>query len=291
MVQAEIGRWIMKIVVTGGSGALGRAVIAELSTHGHDVLNLDRRPHPDGFRPTWAADLTDSGTLYQACRGAAGLVHLAAYMAPNLTADTDTFNTNVAITYNALKAASDMGVTRAVTASSTAAYGFIYGPDGLAPDYLPIDEDHPSRPTDAYGLSKVVGERIADAIVAGGAMSVASLRFPGVNIDPDYRILAHRMDDPGARRSGFWAYIDVRDAATACRLALEAELDGHQVLNVAAPDTSMRQPTEDLIRDYFPGVADLRPGQGSHWSGVDSSRAARLIGFRARHGWRDQLAE
>ena len=46
-------------------------------------------------------------------------------------------------------------------ASSTAAYGYIYGAADAVPDYLPVDEDHPCRPTDPYGLSKVVGERIA----------------------------------------------------------------------------------------------------------------------------------
>lgn len=282
---------MMKIVVTGGSGSLGRVVIAELRGHGRDVLSLDRRPHPDGFRPSWTVEMTDSGGLYEAFRDAAGVVHLAAYMAPGLTSDSNTFNTNVAATYNVLNAASVMAVECVVVASSTAAYGFIYGADGLEPDYLPIDEDHPCRPTDPYGLSKVVGERIADAFAVAGGMSIVSLRFPGINFDPAFEVLAARMADPGPRRSGFWAYVDARDAAAACRLALEAELDGHHVLNVAAPGSSMREPSEELIGRFLPGVADLRPGPGSHWSGVDSSRAEHLLGFRAQHGWRDRIAE
>ncbi len=280
----------MKIVVTGGSGSLGQAVIAELIGHGHDILNLDRKPHPGGFRPSWTVDLTEPGGIFEACHGAAGVVHLAAYMAPNVTTDCNIFNTNVAVAYNVLKAAADMGVQRLVVASSTAAYGFIYGPDGQEPDYLPIDEDHPSRPTDAYGLSKVVGERIADAFASTHRMSIVSLRFPGLNFDPAFTQLRERMSDPGARRSGFWAYLDARDAAAACRLALEADLDGHHVINVAAPTTSMGESSEELIRRFLPGVSDVRAGEGAHWSGVDSSRAERLLGFRAQYRWEDQAA-
>ncbi len=278
----------MKVVVTGGSGSLGQAVIAELCGHGYDVLNLDRKPHPGGFHPSWTVELTEPASLFEACHGVAGVVHLAAYEKPGLTTDCNTFNTNVTITYNVLKAASDMGVKRVVMASSTAAYGFIYGPDGGEPAYLPIDEDHPSEPTDPYGLSKVVGERIADSFASQQGMSIVSLRFPGINFDPDFKPLRERMSDPGARRNVFWAYVDARDAATACRLALEADLDGHHVINVAAPTTSMREPSAELIRRFLPGVTDIRRNGGARWSGVDSRRAERLLGFRAQYRWEDQ---
>ena len=277
----------MKIVVTGGSGSLGQVVIAELCGHGHEVLNVDRKSHPGGFQPSRTVELTDPDTLFEACQGAAGVVHLAAYEKPGITTDCNTFNTNVAITYNVFKAASDMGVKRVVVASSTAAYGFIYGPDGAEPDYLPVDEDHPSGPTDPYGLSKVVGERIADSFASEQRLSIASLRFPGINFDPEFKRLRERMGDPGARRNVFWAYVDVRDAATACRLALEADLSGHHVINVAAPTTCMREPSAELIRRFLPGVTDIRPNDGTHWSGINSSHAERLLGFRAQYRWED----
>lgn len=64
-------------------------------------------------------------------------------------------------------------------ASSTAAFGFIYAKNLWAPDYLPLDESHPSKPQDSYGLSKVVGEQIADSIAtAHEVMTISSLRFP-----------------------------------------------------------------------------------------------------------------
>jgi nucleoside-diphosphate-sugar epimerase len=215
-------------------------------------------------------------------------VHLAAFQAPGMTSDCETFNSNTAMTYNALRAAADCAVGSIVLASSTAAYGYIYGAEEAAPDYLPVDEVHPCRPTDPYGLSKVVGERIADSFAADRELQITSLRFPGINFDPGFRQMKQRMGDPGARRSGFWAYIDVRDAAAACRLALEADLGaGHRVFNVAAPTTSMREPTEALVRRHFPGVTDLRPKPDACWSGIDSSRAERELRFLARYRWED----
>src|SRR5689334_21344190 len=133
----------MKIVITGGSGRLGQHVIQELLEHGHDVLSLDRAPLPTPPCPSWVADLTCIGSLYQALHGPSGLIHLAAYQAPGLTTDSETFTNNVSATYNVLKAAFDLGVQRVVLASSIAAYGFIYAPRPWPPDYLPLDERHP----------------------------------------------------------------------------------------------------------------------------------------------------
>ncbi|MEA2907749.1 MAG: hypothetical protein QOI12_5136 [Alphaproteobacteria bacterium] len=280
----------MKIVVTGGSGGLGRQVIAELGAHGYQVLNLDRVPHPGGFQPSWTVDLANSGALHEACANAGGIIHLAAYIAPGLTSDCMTFNSNATLTYNVLKAASDMGVRRAVIASSISAYGFLYGPPGWTPDYLPIDETHPCRPVDPYGLSKLVGETIADSFARRDAMTIVSFRFPGVNYDASYQRIKTFMSDPAHRRTGFWSYLDVRDAAAACRLALEAKLSGHHVFNAAAPASNMREPTADLIARFYPELRDIRRNERTNWSGIDSSKAARELGFRPQFSWEQHLA-
>jgi nucleoside-diphosphate-sugar epimerase len=281
----------MKIVVTGGSGGLGQQVISELGAHGYEVLNLDRVPHPGGFRPSWTVDLTDPGALHEACANAGGIIHLAAYIAPNLTSDSATFNSNVALTYNVLKAASDMAVPRVVIASSISAYGFLYGPASWTPDYLPIDENHPCRPVDSYGLSKIVGETIADSFARRDGMTIVSLRFPGVNYDASYQRIKTFMSDPGYRRTGFWSYLDVRDAAAACRLSLEAKLSGHHVFNAAAPASNMREPTAELIRRFYPELKDVRRSDRTNWCGIDSSKAERDLGFRPERAWEQYLTD
>jgi nucleoside-diphosphate-sugar epimerase len=280
----------MKIVVTGGSGRLGQHVVDELLAHGHAVLSLDRVPPAVVRCPAWVADLTRSGDAYQALQGADGVVHLAAWQAPGLTADTETFANNVSATYNVLKAASDLGVRHAVVASSIAAYGLIYARTLEPPDYLPLDEAYPCKPQDPYGLSKVVGEQIADSFARLGGMSIASLRFPGVVFDLSYESIRERWRDPSVRRGGFWSYVDARDAARACRLAVEADLDGHQVFNVAAPTSLMREPTTELLRRYGLEPRRLKEGLAGNWSAMDSAKAARVLRYRAEHQWQQYLA-
>ncbi|MPZ78446.1 MAG: hypothetical protein GEU77_18235 [Deltaproteobacteria bacterium] len=85
-------------------------------------------------------------------------------------------------------------------ASSTAAFGFIYAKNLWASDYLPLDESHPSKPQDSYGLSKVVGEQIADSMVAvHKGITISSLRFPGVNFDLSYASFRDRWLNPPTR--------------------------------------------------------------------------------------------
>ena len=148
------------------------------------------------------------------CKNAYGIVHLGAYQAPNLAPDAETLSNNVSATYNVLRAAADAKVKKVVLASSTAAFGFIYAMKLWAPDYLPLDEEHPSTPQDSYGLSKVLGEKIADSIVSVHQdMTISSLRFPGVNFDLSYESFRERWRNPSSRANGFWTYIDARDAA------------------------------------------------------------------------------
>jgi nucleoside-diphosphate-sugar epimerase len=279
-----------KVVVTGGSGRLGQFVIRELLAHDYEVLSLDRVSPREKLCMTWLADLRQAGDLFEALRNAYGIIHLGAYQAPNLAPDGETFSNNVSATYNVLRAAADLGVRKVVLASSTAAFGFIYAKKLWAPDYLPVDEKHPSKPQDSYGLSKVVGEQIADSIVTiHPEMTISSIRFPGVNFDLSYESFRERWRLPAARASGFWTYIDARDAAMACRLALEAGFQGHEVLIAAAPLSCMIQPMRDLVLAYLPKGATIRESTGEHWSGVDSNKAQTLLDFRPKHIWQDYL--
>ncbi len=279
-----------KVVVTGGNGRLGRLVIRQLLAHEYEVLSLDRVPPAEKLCASWMADLRHSGEVYEALKGAFGVVHLGAYQAPNLAPDSETFSNNVTATYNVLKAAADLGVKKVVIASSTAAFGFIYARQPFSPDYLPVDEQHPSKPQDPYALSKVVGEQIADSFITPHKeMTISSLRFPGIIFDFSYEIVRERWNDPKGRASGFWAYIDARDAAMACRLAMEAEFTGHELMIVAAPRSSMKEPTDELIKEYFPAVKKTDPKLTGNWSGVSSAKAERILGFAAEHLWEHYL--
>jgi nucleoside-diphosphate-sugar epimerase len=278
----------MKIVVTGASGRLGKVVSRHLVAHGHDVLGIDRAADPS-LRPLWVGDLCQTGDLFEACAGADAIVHLAAIQAPNLAPDSVTFNNNVNSTYNVFKVAADLRIRTVVGASSSAAYGFLYARAMPVPDYLPLDEEHPCRPQDPYGLSKVVSEVIATSFASQTEASIVSLRLPGINFDPSFSIIKERMSNPHGRLSGFWSYIDARDAAEAFRLSLALNRQGHIVFNVAARTSSMRQPTDELLRRFLPAVKKSRPELAGNWSGMDSSKAERELGFSAKHVWEENL--
>src|SRR5690242_5784873 len=112
-----------KIVVTGGSGKAGRAVVRDLLEHGYQVLNADVVPSREARAPFLRAELTDLGQTYEALKGAEAVVHLAAIPAPGLQTDEVTFRVNMTSTYNVFSAATSLGLERVVWASSETTLG------------------------------------------------------------------------------------------------------------------------------------------------------------------------
>ena len=114
-----------------------------------------------------------------------------------------------------------------------------------------------------------------------GDMQIASLRFSGIYTEEHRELLIERRKNPIIRGTGaLWSYIDVRDAARACRPALEADFAGHQTFNLCAPDTIMDTPTAELAAKYLPQVQSVREASG-RWSGYDTGKADKVLGFRA----------
>lgn len=138
---------LQRIAVTGGSGRLGRYVVAELAGR-YEVTVLDIAPPAD--HPVFAeADILDLDGLRRTLAGHDGVVHLAAIDSGVKATDEQYFGTNVLGTWHVLQAAEEVGVRRAVVCSSVSAVGL--GPDH-PPGVLPIGADHALAPTDAYGL-------------------------------------------------------------------------------------------------------------------------------------------
>src|SRR2546427_10200550 len=209
----------MKILVTGGNGKVGQWVVRELLNHpAHEVTVFDRMPGPErGTVKYLAGDVQDLGQVTEAMAGADSVIHLAAIHNPNIAPAGVTYQTNVVGTFNVHHAAFRLGVRRVVSASSNAVVGWSYS-ERFVPDYLPIDEDHPLRPEDVYGLSKEIGETIARSYARKGLETVM-LRPSGVAAPEE---LEKMKKDGGRKPTGFFAYsyIDARDLAVAFRLAV-----------------------------------------------------------------------
>jgi nucleoside-diphosphate-sugar epimerase len=78
-----------------------------------------------------------------------------------------------------------------------------------------------------------------------------------------------------------WGYVEVKDAARACRLALEASNLTDEAFYIGAPETFSSIPSADLVRRHFPQAALINPDTVGHWSLLDCGRAERLLGFSA----------
>ena len=289
----------MRVVVTGGSGRLGEFVVRELFAYTHQVSVLDTTKPRECLCPTYTVDLSKAHALQSYFKGVDGVVHLARqrfpytetgfnvetqlWQFPDITGDAERFNLNVAITNNVLAAAQAAGVKKIVCGSSLAVYGFYYPSIQITPDYLPIDERHPLQPQDPYGLTKLVGEKLSDALSQKSGIQIASLRFSGIYTDMHRAQLLERKQNPLIRGTGaLWSYIDVRDAARACRLAVETNFAGHQAFNICAPDTIIDEPTAELAAKYLPQVKIAREDLSGRWSGYDTGKAESVLNFRAK---------
>ena len=173
-----------KVVVTGGSGKAGRAVVRDLLEHGYEVLSVDLVPPAERLCPSLVADLTDLGETYDAFRGYEMVVHLAAIPAPGIRTDEVTFRTNTLSTYNVFSVAKDIGMSRVVWASSETTLGLPF--DRQQPAYAPMDENHPLYPESSYALSKVLGEEMARQFNRWTGIPFIGLRFSNIMEPQDY---------------------------------------------------------------------------------------------------------
>jgi nucleoside-diphosphate-sugar epimerase len=288
----------MRIVVTGGSGRLGQLTISELLDHGHEVLSIDIVPVLEGVCRSAVIDLHQAQDIAKAFERADGAIHLArkkfpytsngfdpvsrTWKTPDVLGDAAIFSYNVTISYNVMAAAFAAGVKRLVMGSSLTIYGFYYPSRWSVPEYLPVDEDYPLRPQDPYSLSKLVVERACAAFASKSDMQIASLRFAGICADFTHQNLRERRKNPLRWSGPLWTYVDVRDAALACRLAVEANFAGHEPFNICAPNTIMERPTSELVTQYLPN-AKLRTNSEGNWAGYDSGKSIRMLGFSARY--------
>ena len=279
----------MRILVTGGSGKLGTAVVSGLGKAGHSVVNLDvAGERGAGFL---RVDLTDYGQVVDAFSGVDDkydavdtVVHLAAIPAGGIQADSATFHNNMNATFNVFQAARRAGIDKIVYASSETLLGI---PLDIDPAYLPLDEDFPSRPESMYAVTKHLEEELAQKLVRWNPeLSITALRFSNVMIEADYAGFEEFQDDISLRRWNAWGYIDARDGAQAVLKALENAAPGFDRFIIAAADTVMRTPSAELAANGFPGVELKREVTGTE-SLLSIEKARRALGYEPQHSWKD----
>jgi nucleoside-diphosphate-sugar epimerase len=295
----------MRIFFTGGSGKAGRHVAPYLAERGHHVTNADLVTLGHPLVADLRVDLTDAGETYSALAGLATLdelelpaqpsydavVHFAAVPRIALTSDAATYTANVVSTYNVLEAATRLGVRKIVFASSETTYGVCFAQGERRPLYVPVDEEHPTVPEDAYAMSKVASEVTARSFHARTGVDVYGLRINNV-IEPDEYadLFPAFLEDPSLRRRNLFAYIDARDLGQLVQCCLETDGLGYQVFNVANADMSVAATTRQIL-DTFYDTVEVRREMGRDETFYAIDKARDLLGYAPRHSWRDVLAD
>ncbi len=175
----------MKVLITGGTGDIGRALSRRLYHRGWELRLIGLEDAPSGGADEISfdyvkCDVIDFDALKTQLQGCDAVVHLAALRGPNLAPGQEVFQINVAGTFNVYEAAAQMGIKRVVQASSINAIGCGWSIDEVYPQYFPIDENHPHMTNDPYSFSKQVVENVAAYFYRRAGISGTSLRFPWV---------------------------------------------------------------------------------------------------------------
>lgn len=252
------------VLVTGAGGLLGQAVVRELNGRCR-VRGFDLKA---GTAPIdWVTgDLTDPASVARAVEGQNAIIQIAAI--PNIWSGSGEkiMQVNVVGLWNLLNAAEAAGVRRVVICSSDSVVGFTVR-EGMMhpPQYLPVDLDHPLRPTDPYGLSKLLGEEMGRSFAERGKMEIVVLRPVFVAYPEMYGEIAARSRDPqnyrgmpagGPASAGggpCWHQVDPRDAARAFRLALEMKNVTFERFFLSGRVTLHPKPTLERLREALGG--------------------------------------
>ncbi|SHI67268.1 NAD-dependent epimerase/dehydratase family protein [Wenxinia saemankumensis] len=293
----------MRIFLTGGAGKAGRHVARYLIEQGHRITNADLKPLEMEGVHNIRIDLTDGGQVASALQMRAGydeldgddypgydaVVHLAAIPAILITPDQECYRINTLSTYNVMEAALSLGIRKIVFASSETTYGVCFAQGEVTPDYVPVDEDHPTVPHDSYAMSKVCNEVTGRSFQARTGADIYGLRINNV-IEPDEyaKNFPAFMEDPSLRRRNIFAYIDARDLGHMIDCCLRTDGLGYEVFNVSNDDMSVNIPASEVIERFYKGV-EVRKEMGETETFYSNEKAKRMLGFQPKHSWRDVL--
>ena len=270
-----------RVAVTGAAGRVGRGVLELFRSRGIAVVALDYVEPADmseDDQVVWSqVDMGDYDKVVGAFDGCDALVHLAAIPRPGTLADARVHANNVVASYNALRAAVEVGISHMCQASSVNAIGGVWSRTPQY-DYFPIDEDHGSYVEDPYSLSKYICEQQAGSVARRYAsVAISSLRFHLVVPKRAQAVAAYSGEEDVAVKN-LWGYVSLAACAGACSLALERAEPGHEVFQIVAPDHVGDLPSMELAEKYYPRVPLRRSLTGCEGF-FDCSKAARLLGW------------
>ncbi|MBN1936289.1 MAG: NAD(P)-dependent oxidoreductase [Anaerolineae bacterium] len=274
----------MKILLTGGTGNVGRAAVTRLVQNGHALRVIGRRPIEELDAKLLEGaeyvqcDVNDYAALREQVRGMEGIVHLAAIAFPGGGPSQEVFRINCSGTYNVYQAAAEEGIKKISCASSINALGFNYGLVPFDIHYFPVDEQHPVWTTDAYSFSKQVTEAIGDYFWRREGISSINLRLPGVYEMREDR--PHRWIEFSTRfRQALEELLAQPEAERRARIERAvAKYDATRPDRAGFfPDVDMRERWRALRDDRDLGLLFGGFGRSNFWASIDARDSAQAL--------------
>jgi nucleoside-diphosphate-sugar epimerase len=295
-----------RIFVTGGSGRLGRSVVAGLAQAGHEVISVDRDAVPADQLPAGVVqetgDLLAPGEALRLLKETRpdAVIHLAAIAVPFSAPEDVIFATNTRLAFAVMSAATELGVRKIVTASSPTVLG--YGcPAGWLPDSFPLDERTRPKPWNAYALSKLIAEQTVEMFAAAQGEQIRYAAFrPCYVISPEEwegaptqqgHTLAERLADPALSAPALFNYVDARDVADFLDVLLQKMdyIPNGETFFVGAADALATAPLAELMPQYLPGSETLAASLTGTTPAFSIAKARDLLGWEPRRSWRTEL--
>lgn len=282
----------MKILVTGGSGMVGKYIVEELLNHHYEVGVLDLVPPKQPNVLFHDADVLVLTDVEQSMKGYDVVIHTAGIPHPLNDPPERVFTVNVNGTFNVLESAARNGIKKVIFTSSESTLGFAFMTNRMVPEYIPIDELHPLRPQDPYGLSKVIGEQICKTYSAKYGMQTICLREPWIWVPENERLLLYKqlVTEYSDWYKNLWTYVHVYDVAVAHRLAVERTLNSlNEVFFITAKENWTGKNSKELLAQYFPEVKKIADNFSGASAVISHEKAKRLLGYVPKFSVRDLL--
>jgi len=160
-------------------------------------------------------------------------------------------------------------------------------------DYLPIDEEHPTRPEDTYGLSKLLGEEILRAFTRAYGIRSVVFRLQGIDWPfqkekYSYGITFEPREHIGGPVGTTYQYVDPRDAAQAFALAIEADhLEPFEVFYLLT-DSRHVEETKEVVAKVWPDLKEMASNLEGTEGLITARKLRTKLGYVPRYSWRDR---
>ena len=298
----------MKVLITGASGKLGAYVIRELLPD-HELVLFSRKPVAEEFAglPWVQGDINCFEDCQRAVAGVDAIQHIAAQPwpveHPNLRARAQesgipfdaTFKSNMLGVYYLMQAAAEAGrVQTVVMAGSNCAlgHGFRISQTPFPIEKLPIDETHPCYPEDSYSFTKRAGEDLLASYSRAYGIRTYVTRIAGICPQERRQAIAQNAKPISGWSEWLWCWVGSEDVASAHRLLMEkaASLPVHDVYFVNADDTTLLEPSREVVEKFNPELAPLAANMSGHQSFINCDKLKKAVGWEHQTSWRNNLA-